>query len=61
MIKTFKYNISVVLDDDRGRILEIYSALTGRHLGWCHYNSVVEHYSHPDEVEDWVNSNMNHI
>jgi hypothetical protein len=58
MIQTLKYNISVVLDDDLGRILEVYSAFTGRKLGTCPYNSIVECYSHPDEIDDYVNSNM---
>lgn len=58
MISTFNYEIYTVLDDDRGRILEVRSAFTGKKLGICNYDSIVEKYSHPDEIEDYVNSNI---
>ena len=58
MIQTLHYNISVILDDDGYRFLDVYSAFTGQKLGTCPYNKIIESYSHPDEVDDWVNSNM---
>ena len=58
MIQTFHYNISVILDDDGNRYLNVYSAFTGHRLGTCHYNKIVESYSSPEEIDDWVNSNM---
>ena len=61
MRHTFKYDISIVLDPDDTtfgkRVGVVYSAYTGRKLGTVPYNKVLES-GHPEEIEDYINSNM---
>ena len=60
MISTHSYNISIVLDADDypgRRKAIVYSTYTGRKLGTVPYDKVLES-GQPEEIEDYINSNM---
>ena len=58
MIDTYKYKVVVILNENDERVLAVYSPYTGQYLGWCHYTPLVESYTAPEEIDDYINSNM---